>query len=179
MNSTIVFDIIRTDWISKTNFLPGSIIMLLGCVMIVMNMRRKRIGLPAYGWGRYTRLSKEPDVAMPYVVLAFGLILTAAFAVQSYTDYTKLRFAYDSGQCEVVEGIVENFHAGQKMKNARTESFDIGQKHFAYPDSGNTAAFTTTEAYGGPVKNGLHVRIHQCGSDIARLEIINGLKPQN
>jgi hypothetical protein len=78
-----------------------------------------------------------------------------------------------------VEGTVENFRAGKKMKNAKKESFDIGAKHFAYPDTGNTAAFSTTEVYGGPMRNGLHVRIHHCGGDIARLDIIEDVKPKN
>ena len=176
MPSTLVYDILQTSWVSTMNPTMGVVITALGCVMIAVNMWRKHRGLPVYNW---RRRSDKPDRGIAFLVLAYGLVIMIGIARMSYVDYTNLRTAYESGQCKVVEGTVEHFHAVQTMKNAKKESFDIGSTHFAYPDSGNTAAFSTTAAYGGPMRNGLPVRIHHCNGDIVRLEVFDDGKPKN
>jgi hypothetical protein len=51
------------------------------------------------------------------------------------------------------------------------ESFTVGNHRFHYADNTISAGFNQTAAHGSPIHDGLHVRIHCVGNDIARLEI--------
>jgi hypothetical protein len=51
------------------------------------------------------------------------------------------------------------------------ESFVVGGKRFQYSDFAMRAGFDETRSHGGPVREGLHVRIHYFGDDIAKLEV--------
>ncbi|MFZ6776477.1 hypothetical protein ACO0LD_06545 [Undibacterium sp. Ji83W] len=174
MNSTLIFDITQTEWTSHLNSFPALVFVAVGVIMTGLNISRKRRGLPKHGWN--AGLDK-PGPILPLFILGLGLVTTVYIFRASYFDYTELRSAYEQGNCEVIEGKVENFHAGTRKKNASKEYFDIRHKHFVYPNPGNLAAFNKTVADGGPIKEGLQVRIHHCDGAIARLEILDNATP--
>ncbi len=53
----------------------------------------------------------------------------------------------------------------------KDESFIVDGQRFTYSDFVGTAGFNHTRSQGGPIHNGIHVRIHHVGNEIARWEI--------
>ncbi|MES2041262.1 MAG: hypothetical protein V4495_25880 [Pseudomonadota bacterium] len=169
MSSTLIFDITQTAWTDTLNLFP-IIPMVAGAVMIGINKSRKRQGLPAYTW---SSRSDKPAPFLPYFFLGVGLFFTALIFKNSYFGYAKLRSEYEGGKCEVIEGKVENFHAGENIKGVPAESFDIKQKQFSYFDKSDRAAFHQTAANGGPIRENQQLRIAHCDGAIVRLEILD------
>jgi len=84
--------------------------------------------------------------------------------------YYSLRSALLRDECAVVEGIVTDFHP--MARNGKgSESFEVSGVRFTYSDFVITPGFHRTTYRGGPIRAGLHVRVHYRGQDIARLEI--------
>ncbi|MFZ6875977.1 hypothetical protein ACO0LF_28280 [Undibacterium sp. Di27W] len=176
MTSTIVFDITQISWQSSINWTPVAFYIAIGSIQLVMKRLYKKKASTAHGFSWfYDKLSR----ALPFLILALGLVVAAIYARKAHADYTVLRSAYEKGQCEITDGTIEHFVPGKDVTSESVESFEIGTRHFAYPSPGNTAGYKTTAAYGGQMKNGLHVRIDRCEGDIARIEIIDDVKPNN
>jgi hypothetical protein len=51
------------------------------------------------------------------------------------------------------------------------ESFVVGGRRFSYSDYSVTPGFNNTRSHGGPIDNGVYVRITHRGNTILRLEI--------
>ena len=51
------------------------------------------------------------------------------------------------------------------------ESFEVNGHRFAYSDYIVTAGFNNTQSHGGPIREGLQVRIVAVDGRIARLEV--------
>jgi hypothetical protein len=72
-----------------------------------------------------------------------------------------------NGQAVVVEGTVtidlEVF--------GKNECISVADSSFCYSDSNVTAGFNRTRALGGPIRNGLQVRISSIGDTIVRVEV--------
>ncbi|MFZ6709568.1 hypothetical protein [Undibacterium sp. TC9W] len=176
MSSTVVFDITQASWQSNINWISVTFYVVLGSVQLVVNIMRKRKVSTGHTFSSfYDKVIR----ALPFIIFALILSLAALSATRAHADYTNLRSAYEKGQCEITDGTIEHFVPGRYAKYDSVESFEIASKQFAYPSPGNTAAYKTTAADGGKLKNGLHVRIHRCEGDIARLEIIEDMKPKN
>lgn len=74
------------------------------------------------------------------------------------------------GQAEVVEGsVVIDFELFGK-----NECISVAARSFCYSDSNVTAGFNRTRALGGPMRNGLQVRISSIGETIVRVEVAEG-----
>lgn len=72
------------------------------------------------------------------------------------------------GHADVVEGTVTvDFEAG----GGRTECVAVAERRFCYSDSPSDPGFNRTRAFGGPMRDGLQVRISSIGQTIVRLEV--------
>jgi hypothetical protein len=84
----------------------------------------------------------------------------------TYNEYRAAATALKEGQYSIAEGPVANFVSGPKQ-----ESFTVGNRSFSYSDSIVTAGFRQTASHGGPIHEGLYVRLTYVGNLIVRLEI--------
>jgi hypothetical protein len=75
-----------------------------------------------------------------------------------------------SGNCETVEGRVEHFHP-MPAGGHDVEHFDVQGVDFSYSDYIVTAGFNNTSSHGGPVREGLPVRICYRDGEILRLAV--------
>jgi hypothetical protein len=75
-----------------------------------------------------------------------------------------------AGLASVVEGTVEDFHP-MPYNGHDTERFTVDGVHFAYSDFAVGEGFNHTSSHGGPMRAGLHVRVHYQGPMILRLEV--------
>jgi hypothetical protein len=106
----------------------------------------------------------------PVVVVAFGLLAVIALAFRNVPQPSELVAAYRAGRCDVVEGVVTQFHP-MPPTGHDVESFVVAGKRFRYSDYIHRAGFNQTSSHGGPIHEGVRVRIHYLGEDIAKLEI--------
>ncbi len=91
-------------------------------------------------------------------------------SLQSIDEYFALKKLEERGQFKTIEGTVQNFRpmpaAGHSL-----ESFDVRGIRFGYSDFVLKPGFKNTAAYGGPIREGLPVRIAYSDGTILRLAI--------
>jgi hypothetical protein len=97
-----------------------------------------------------------------------GLILVGAPAV-AWTGLHSLRDALATHRYTVVEGVVSDFVAGQPDGHPM-ERFKVAGEIFTYSPF-VSPGFNTVSTVGGPLREGLRVRIAVVHGSIARLEI--------
>jgi hypothetical protein len=106
-------------------------------------------------------------------LLAYGLywILVGGTNV---LQYDRVQHTLQNGTASVVEGTVEDFHP-MPPGGHDTERFTVNGVHFAYVDYDPSPGFHQANAHGGPIHEGLPVRIHYVGpatnATILQLEI--------
>ena len=106
----------------------------------------------------------------PRVFLGFAIFWTATSFLATYTEYRGAVHAMRSQQAHFVEGTVSQFipmpYTGHAM-----ESFVVQGVRFEYSDYAITAGFNNTASHGGPIREGLPVRIWYRGNEILRLDV--------
>ncbi len=120
----------------------------------------------------------------PYVVVGvFMASLASVFLLISLVifipNFVKLRSAYVSGKSLIVEGVVENFRPAPSIGPAK-ESFAVCGVLFSYNVLDDTPCFRNAPLHGGPIRDGLDVRIHYDEGCIQRVDIgQNAVHPNN
>jgi len=119
-------------------------------------------------------MSKRSLGRFAVLFIAFSLVWVVLAATGIVGSWLSYRRALASGAHEVVEGVVENFdpmpHEGHKH-----ESFTVNGVRFSYSDYNVTPAFNRSRSHGGPIREGLLVRISYLAEEphhpILKLEI--------
>jgi hypothetical protein len=92
--------------------------------------------------------------------------------IGTFSDYQKCSHSLALGQTSYVEGTVDNFvpmpYSGH---TPGLESFTVSGVPFSYSDYIPVAGFNLTSSHGGPIRQGLPVRIWYVGNEIVKLEI--------
>ncbi len=100
--------------------------------------------------------------------LIFALVWTAACFFFTFQQYKTAAWHLKTAQYTVVEGPVTDF-VPNPYKDA--ESFVVNGHRFSYAQAIVTTGFRQTAADGGPIREGLYVRISYSGNLILRLEV--------
>ena len=89
-------------------------------------------------------------------------------------DSTRAAQAAVDPHTPVVEGRVENFRPAP-AEGHRDETFTVNGVPFAYSDYSITGGFNQTQSHGGPIREGLSVRIHYLPPSnlIVKVEVAN------
>lgn len=136
----------------------GLVFVLLG--LLLWHFRHSR-----FIWG-------GPFFAGVYLIFAIGWTVIAGIGIIS--QYLEVQTTLKNGQAAVVEGYVQNFHP-MPSSGHDTERFTVNGVQFAYSDYSMTSGFNNTSSHGGPIREGIYVRIHYTGppsaATILRLEI--------
>lgn len=106
----------------------------------------------------------------PQVFLWFAICWTFLSFIATYNDYLSATHMLRSRKAEFVEGIVTEF-APMPHNGHGTESFVVHGVKFAYSDVIVTAGFNQSTLHGGPMREGLPVRIWHRGTEILRLDV--------
>jgi hypothetical protein len=115
-------------------------------------------------------MGPKDGTKLGFFVLACSVLWIAFTCSRAWRDYSALRNALKEGNIAVVEGRVENFVPMPYIGHAQ-ERFSVCGVSFSYSDYGVTAGFNNTSSHGGPIREGLWVRMAYVGNSIARLEI--------
>lgn len=106
---------------------------------------------------------------MPVFIIFFGALLVSVGCL-SYSSFVGLRDAARSGKVEVAEGQVKEF-VPMPYEGHANESFVVNGHRFEYSDYDLTKGFNQSQSHGGPIREGLQVRITYIDDKIVKLEI--------
>ncbi|MEM7664503.1 MAG: hypothetical protein AAF250_01480 [Pseudomonadota bacterium] len=162
-----VFEASAAPWRDLWFVLPGLAFSVVGAVMVFRPSLVERI--PGF------RISDRPFSRWFSVIFRWFFFLFAIFWTVTATVVIAARAsgalsALEDGDCEIVEGKVQNFNPMPKEGHSK-ESFVVDGTRFQYSDYVLSAGFNNTASHGGPIREGLQVRICHKHGDILRLEI--------
>ena len=106
---------------------------------------------------------------MPVFAIGFGLLWVGIGAL-NHSHFANLRDAARNGGAEVIEGEVKQF-VPMPYEGHAQETFVVDGRHFSYSDYDETKGFNHTQSHGGPMREGLQVRITHVDGSIVKLEI--------
>jgi len=129
------------------------------------------VGLVVFPPGGPHRIGRWIGRGFGVLFLAFSLFWTLTAFFGSYADYRRVADAIAAGRYAVVEGRVHDFRPMPAHGHA-LEHFCVQQACFAYSDFEASPGFNNTASHGGPIREGLPVRVAHVGNTIVRLEVM-------
>ncbi|HEX6041485.1 hypothetical protein [Longimicrobium sp.] len=158
----LVFDAGAAPLVRATDFVGLGLLAFLGVALWKARGRRAGVSPPPAPFGNPAVLAA---LAM-FVLLAMGVM-----AGSRYVGTVHLRERLRDGEYARVEGVVEDFVPGDR-EGHRTERWSVrsgGRTYrYAYRTSQQVPGFHQA---GGPVREGLRVRVADVDGHIARLEV--------
>jgi hypothetical protein len=106
----------------------------------------------------------------------FACAWTLGSFYSTFSEYRRLQSAYDRHDYQVVEGRVEDFHPLPWALHG-VESFSVKGVTFKYATGLVTAGFNHDSGHGGPIREGLQVRVWYVGNAIIHLEVEENERP--
>jgi hypothetical protein len=152
MDYRTVFDVTEAGFKSWSFPASGLIFVAIGTVLVAIR----------------SRLNKQKW--SPFLFLGFAVAWTTATGFSTYSDYRNVREVTDGGKASVVEGPVSTFVPMPKSGHSM-ERFCVSEVCFAYSDFVISSGFNNTSSHGGPIREGLPVRVTYVGNTIVKLEV--------
>ena len=156
---TTVFDVTQAGFRQWTFSAYGLIFVAAGLAMRTF----VRIGIlrPQYPW-----MMKW----FPRLFVGGAIVWTLISFASTFADYRGAVSAMQNNRARVVEGAVTEFKPMPYTGHAE-ESFVVQGVRFEYSDYAITAGFNNTTSHGGPIREGLPVKIWHFRGEILRLDI--------
>jgi hypothetical protein len=115
----------------------------------------------------------RPPRVFALLFLGFAVLWTTLSTVGVLVSWHSTQTQIRNG-APVVEGAVANFHP-MPAAGHDDEHFTVQRVYFAYSDYSVTSGFNNTSSHGGPMREGLYVRMHYTrsvtGDTITKLEV--------
>jgi hypothetical protein len=108
-------------------------------------------------------------VIFSWIFFKFSLLLAAVGLPGTLREYHRATSDFLEGRYSIVEGPVTDF-VPMPYQGHALESFTVSGHRFSHSDV-VTAGFRNTASNGGPIREGLYVRITYTGNLILRLEV--------
>lgn len=163
----VVFDVASAD----TSVWPvvGGIGFALLVGIVLFDLYRLRTAQPS----RLMPARSSDSLSLLTLIALLMAVLVFSFLYVTSNQQRTLVAAERSGAATLVEGVVSHFvpwpHGPHKM-----ERFCVASTCFEYSDHVINGGFNRTSAEGGPIREGLRVRVMHVGGVIVRLEIAAG-----
>ena len=113
-----------------------------------------------------------------HFMIGFACLWSGVTFSTTFREYVVLRSAYRRSQLSVVEGPVTNFRP-MPYEGHQLECFSVRSQTVCYSDYVVTAGFNNSVSHGGPIREGLPVRVSYIGNTIVRLEVGSGTLPSD
>jgi len=124
--------------------------------------------------GSFQRTSPVGTKVKGWVYMIFCFLWTVVVFTTTWSSYQKAVQAYREGHYQTVEGTVQDF-VPMPYSGHALESFNVDGRIFRYSDYVENPGFCQTRSHGGPIHEGLRVRIGYIrgtlGNIILKLEI--------
>jgi len=111
-----------------------------------------------------------------WVMLVFGPIFTIVVYNSVNSMWADWRSAYERGSYFTVEGVVKDFKP-MPYEGHQEECFRVNNQQFCYSDYIVQPGFRQSASHGGPIREGLPVRIYYYEGQILRLDIRADMLP--
>jgi hypothetical protein len=157
-----VFDITEVGYKSWSFPAFGLIFVFIGLLLPFLNRR-----------GFIRKSPPWMEKWFPRIYLGFSISWTLGAFLSTYVDYRQAIGAMRDNSAKIVEGPVTKFHPMPYSGHA-DESFDIQGVKFSFSDYDVRAGFNNTASHGGPIREGLRVRIWYLDGEILRLDVRDG-----
>src|SRR5689334_7724640 len=105
-----------------------------------------------------------------YFMVGFACLWSALALATMLPEYLASQSAVKQGKFSVVEGAVIDFRP-MPYEGHKSECFSVREQTFCYSDYVVTAGFNNSTSHGGPIREGLPVRVSYVGDTIVRLEV--------
>jgi 4-amino-4-deoxy-L-arabinose transferase-like glycosyltransferase len=105
-----------------------------------------------------------------FFMAGFALLWSSLAFWMTGSEYFEAKSAYRTHTYSVVEGPVSNFHP-MPIEGHQDECFSVQSARFCYSDYVVTAGFNNSASHGGPIREGLPVRVSYIDDIILRLEV--------
>lgn len=135
-----------------------------GLLFVAIGVALWRYGRADDSLWRWPLRSRRARTVWTLVWLGFSSLWTLVAGVAVIGSFIRNQYELRAGEARVVEGTVEDFHP-MPYGGHDTERFRVGAVHFAYSDFEVISGFHQTSSHGGPIREGLAVRIHYRGPD--------------
>lgn len=122
------------------------------------------------GTGAFRKPPSFKEKWFPRLFVGFAIVWTLVSFIVTFVEYHTSVNALKENEAQVVEGPVMNFHP-MPFSGHANESFVVNGVKFEYSDYGVTAGFNNSASHGGPIREGLVVRIWHFRGRILRLDI--------
>jgi uncharacterized membrane protein len=154
MEYRVVFDVTQT-WPD----LKGPVLGLgLVCVaLLAWKFRQSDVG-----WHGFFRPTPWVKTLFAGCYLVFAVLWTLVVTLVTLVSHHRAVEALRDGRARVVEGVVAGFDP-MPAEGHKSERFTVGDVHFTYSDYEVIPGFHQARSHGGPVREGLPVRIHYSG----------------
>jgi hypothetical protein len=133
------------------------------------------VGAGILWWGHRNKWTLK-QMFIGYFMLGFACLWSGLVLSSMLPEYLKVRSALRHGTFSVVEGRVTNFRP-MPYEGHQDECFSVSSQTFCYSDYGVTAGFNNSTSHGGPIQDGLPVRVSYIDGIIVRLEVKAGALP--
>jgi hypothetical protein len=104
------------------------------------------------------------------VFMGFSVLVATGVPLLQWKKRIQLISALRSGRASIVEGQVRNVVPMPRTGHS-LECFTVRDTRFCYSDFVVSPGFNNTQSHGGPIREGLQVRIHHVDGAIVRFEI--------
>ena len=156
----VVFDVAKSryDW-----QLPaiGLLFIPVGALLIWL--------APRAGWTGTKRW-------LGYYFIGFSMLFSGLVFLVTWPQHSRAKGAFRTEIVSSVEGPVTDFRP-MPYEGHQDECFTVQAKTFCYSDYDMTAGFHNSASHGGPIREGLPVRVFYVGDMIVRLEVRADLLP--
>lgn len=157
----VVFDVRTADFASWFAFVP--LVVLLAALFVELVRRRREIR-------ELFVARKNPHMAiylLAGVVLAF---LTGARILSYAEEKNEFVRVLNADQARVVEGEITNY-TPQAWTGRPLEKFQVGSEQFSFDGFGASSAYHQRVRSGGPIQEGMRVRVFEFRGNILRVEV--------
>jgi hypothetical protein len=167
MEYRTVFDVATAGDQSGNFLVIGLFLVVSGLIAVAL---RNRLS----AWRKTSGGTK----VFPFVFLGFGVLWTLLSLSAIHRQHDHLTAPQDDKRVHVVEGVVTNF-APMPFSGHTRERFCVSSECFEYSDYIVTGGFNNTSSHGGPIREGLPVRVTYRDRTIVKLEISKEIKGPN
>lgn len=164
MSNRVVYDILDQQF-GGWSFLFVAV--CLGVFVFVLSLATQYGVFPST-LGRSKNMTAITGYVTALFILIFGM-LGVFTSYQTFSGYKALRAAEVDA---VVEGCIEDFSPKITRSRGELESFSVDGRRFVYSGGQTNTGFQQTVAEGGPMREGLYLRVHYYGNVILKLEIV-------
>jgi len=131
----------------------GLVIFAVG-IFLIKFVSRERLNAKIAGW----------------IMVVFGPIFTIVVYSSVNSMWSDWQRAYEGGYYSTVEGVVQDFKP-MPYEGHQEECFRVQSQNFCYSDFIVQPGFRQSASHGGPIREGLPVRIAYRDGQILRLDI--------